>query len=740
MSCCEAIAANLQGGADTQREELFLASRRISDGVRETALSVPDMHCGGCMRKIETGLAALPGVRAARANLSTRRVTVRWDEQGPPKLIEALQALGYSAHLHDDTDGRDKVLGELLRALAVAGFASSNIMILSVSVWAGAEPGTRDLFHWISALIAVPAILLSGRVFFRSAWAAVRRRQTNMDVPITIGVLLSCGMSLYDTATGGPHAYFDASISLLFFLLVGRTLDYMMRERARAAVKGLQRLTARGAQVLNDDGSHTYLSIGEIVPGMRLRLAVGERAPVDGIVESGRSDFDCALVTGESAASSVRPGDAVQAGVLNLTAPLTLRVTAAATDSFLSEMVRMMEAAEQGRSAYRRVADRMSRLYAPLVHLAAFLTFVGWMAASGDWHRAMTIAVAVLIVTCPCALGLAVPMVHVMAARRLFEAGIMVKDGSALERMAETDYAVFDKTGTLTLGRLRLRDASSIAPAHLDLAASLAAHSRHPQAQALAAAASGHAVFDDVAEIAGCGLEAHARGHLYRLGSAAWTLGEGSGTVLTEDGVVLARFSFEDRLRPGAAKLVTDLHQRGMETEIVSGDGLETVRSVAGELGISKIRAGVQPGGKIARLSHLALRGKKVLMVGDGLNDAPALAAAHASMAPASGADIGRAAADFVFLRDDLSAVLIAHDVARRARMLVRQNFVLALAYNLVAVPLAISGYVTPLVAALAMSGSSIVVIANALRLRAPAAAEKHPGMGSLAVVAEPAE
>ena len=366
-------------------------------------------------------------------------------------LVAALNDAGFEAHLHESAvEKKDGVTGELVRALAVAGFASANIMMLSVGVWSGADAGSRDVFHWLSAAIALPSLAYSGRVFFRSAWQAIRRGRTNMDVPISVGVLLAFGMSLYETVHHGPHAYFDAAISLLFFLLIGRTLDHVMRERARTAVKGLARLAARGAWVLEPDGSRHYLAVDAIRPGMTILLAAGDRVPVDARIVEGRSELDVSLVSGESLPRPVAPGALLQAGTLNLTGPLRIEATAAAGDSFLAEMMRMMEAAEAGRAGYRRLADRAARLYAPVIHVTALAAFVGWMLATGDAHRALTIAIAVLIITCPCALGLAVPMVQVVAARRLFERGIMVKGGGALERLAEVDHVVFDKTGTLT--------------------------------------------------------------------------------------------------------------------------------------------------------------------------------------------------------------------------------------------------------------------------------------------------
>lgn len=735
--------------------EVLLASRTIVGGLRQTDLSVPDVHCGACIRTVEQALGALDGVTWARVNLSTKRVTIKWRaDAAPPSFIETLRKVGYEAHLFEvDSDARDTTLSELIRALAVSGFAASNIMLLSVSVWSGAEPATRDLFHGISALIALPTLIYSGRVFFRSAWQALRHGRTNMDVPISLGVLLAFGMSLYETATHGPHAYFDASVTLLFFLLIGRTLDHMMRERARVAVKGLARLAARGALVLQSDGAQIYLPVGEITPGMTIILAAGERVPVNSQVTKGLSELDVSLVTGESVPQPALPGSILRAGTLNLTGPLTITATASANNSFLAEMLRMMEAAEQGRSVYRRIADRAAGLYAPVVHLTAAITLAGWMFVEGDWHHAITIAVAVLIITCPCALGLAVPMVQVVAARRLFENGIMIKDGGALERLAEVDTVVFDKTGTLTLGNPRVVNADMIAPATLALAGAVAAYSRHPYSRALAAAvptAQAPIAFDDVSEHPGCGMEARLGGSVLRLGRPEWALADtsnmdldGSSVVLSRDGQCVADFRFEDRLRTGAAETVDDLKRDGLAVEVVSGDRETPVRTLAAGMGVSYF-AGVLPGGKAAHVAELASAGKKVLMVGDGLNDTPALMAAHASMAPASAADVGRNAADLVFLREDLSAVSQAIAVSREAGHLVRQNLALAVGYNLIAVPIAIMGHVTPLVAAIAMSGSSIVVVANALRLRGRGKSDKPQGASAstpqISVRMEPAE
>ena len=721
MSCCAPgaeVALDLAGSPS--REEILLASRDLDKGLRQTDLSVPGAHCAACIATIEGALRATEGIAEARVNLSTKRLSVKWRGGTPPPTFEVLQKLGYEANLFDDErDKQDPELGRLVRALAVAGFAAMNIMLLSVSVWSGADIDTRQAFYWVSALLALPALVYSGRIFFASAWSALRRGRTNMDVPISVGFSLAFVLSLYDTATGAPHAYFDAATSLLFVLLIGRTLDHVMRRQAGLAVVALARLMPRGAAVIKADGSRDYIPASEIEPGMQLAIAPGERIPVDGVVESGSSQVDRSIATGEAVPQPVSPGAELRSGTLNLTGALTMSASSRADSSFIAEMTRLVEAAEGGRARYRTLSDRAARLYSPLVHATALATFLGWLAATGDWHRATGIAIAVLIVTCPCALGLAVPMVQAVAARRLFQAGIMVKDGSAMERLAEIDTIAFDKTGTLTAGRPLPVGAALSRSRELRIAAAIATRSTHPVSVALARLAEGPPLeVSDAAEFPGLGLEATVEGETYRLGRAGWS-GEDQhgGTVLSRDGRPIAAFAFEDTLRPGAEQATRELRRAGFEMTMLSGDSRDAVAKVADQLGITEAAAGLLPEQKLARLAELAKAGRRVLMVGDGLNDAPALAAAHASMAPGSAAEIGRNAADLVFLHGSLTAVPFAIGICRQAARLVRQNFALAAGYNIVALPIAISGHVTPLIAALAMSSSSLLVVANALRL-----------------------
>lgn len=737
MSCCApGTEGSLQLGETINppsSEELMLASRDLGQGLRQTDLSVPDVYCGACITTIETALARLRQVERARVNLSSKRVAVVWKEEingvrtDPADIARTILSTGYRTHLFaSGQDASDALRSQLIRAVALCGFASANIMLLSVSVWSGADAATRDMFHWISAMIAAPALIYGGRFFYQSAWNALKHGRTNMDVPIALAITLSYAVSLWETIHHGEHVWFDATVSLLFFLLIGRTLDHIMRDKARSAIAGLARLSPRGATVIGENGTREYRQLGDVQPGMSIAIAPGDRVAVDAMVISGSSDLDMSIVNGESAPRRVTAGDSLQAGTLNLTGSLTARVTASAKDSFLSEVIGLMEAAEGGRARYRRIADRAASYYSPVVHLLALVTFLGWGIFGGDWKQAMLIAIAVLIITCPCALGLAVPVVQVVAAGRLFRHGIMVKEGSAMERLAEIDTVLFDKTGTLTVGKPRLVE-TDVKPATMATAAGLAAHSRHPLSKALHAAYNGALpAYEVVREIPGSGVEAETEAGTYRLGNRrfAWPDEVGidngdarSEVVLSLDGRHLASFGFEDNPRPGAVTALRSLSARGLVQEIVSGDRATAVSAMAQRLGIGNWRADLSPKDKAARCAELAAEGRRVLMVGDGINDAPALAAAHVSMAPATAADIGRQAADFVFMQEDLDAVPFAIETSRRAGKLIRQNFALAIGYNLVAVPIAIAGYATPMIAAIAMSTSSLIVVANALRL-----------------------
>jgi len=736
MTCCTMNAESVLALSSSAHssEEIILSSHPVGEGLRQLDLSVPEVHCGGCITAIESALAGLPFVKKARVNLTAKRVSCVYHETlggrpvDPADILEAIASRGYRAHpFAPMTAENDNLRNQLLLAVGVSGFAAANIMLLSVSVWSGADAATRDMFHWISAMIAAPALIYAGRFFFSSAWNVLKQGRTNMDVPISLAVTLSYAVSLWETMHHGEHAWFDASVSLLFFLLIGRTLDHIMREKARAAINGLARLAPRGALVLSADGSKRFVLVDEISIGDEVAIAAGERIPVDGVVASGASEIDLSIVTGESSPVAVEPDSEVRSGAMNLTGSLIVRATKTAGNSLLAEIIGLMEAAEGGRARYRRIADRAAALYSPAVHLLAIVSFLAWGLLGGDWKQAMLIAVSVLVITCPCALGLAVPVVQVVATGELFRKGIMVKDGSALERLAEVDAVAFDKTGTLTMGLPRLVKTKAVDDEAIATATSMAAHSRHPLSQALAHGTPVAPKFiDTVREIPGGGLEATIGHSIYRLGSAKFACpghaqapsqdARFSEVVLSRDGSALAWFYFDDTLRPGAAEAIAQLATCGIGATILSGDRALVVEHTAQVLGIRSAFGSLTPKQKVEECKRLGSQ-HRVLMVGDGINDAPALAAAHVSMAPASASDIGRHAADLVFFNDRLDAVPEAIAVARRAAKIIRQNFVLAIGYNVLAVPIALAGYATPLIAAIAMSTSSVIVVTNALRL-----------------------
>jgi Cu2+-exporting ATPase len=685
--------------------------------------AVPGMRCAGCIAKLENGLAAVPGIAAARVNFTAKQVQISHDPAlTAPALLKALAGLGFEASpLGDALAGPDGEARQLVKALAVAGFAAMNIMLLSVSVWSGAGGLTRDLFHWLSALIALPTVAYAGQPFFRSAWSALKARHTNMDVPISIGVTLATALSLFETITHGAHAYFDSAVMLLFFLLAGRWLDAVMRDRARDGVSALLKHMAAGALVVGDDGHSQWLKAADIRPGMKMLVASGERLAADGVILNGRSHFDQSLITGEAMPVAIGPGGTVLAGTLNTGDAVEVAVTAAGADTSIADIARLMQDAAQGRSRYVRIADKAARLYAPAVHTLALCSFIGWMLAGAGWHEALLIAVAVLIITCPCALGLAVPAAQIVATGALMKAGVLVKDGSALERLAEADTAVFDKTGTLTLGSPEPVDLSMLDAEQAGIALALAQCSRHPLSEALRTALTAAGTVPQrvtlVTETPGEGLTGQWHGQVVRLGRPASDDGDMMAAALSIGAAPEILLRFADPLRPAAAATIAELAHLGLPARILSGDRPEPVATVAQALGVPG-EGGLNPADKLAAIKSLAANGRRVLMVGDGLNDGPALAAGHVSMALGSAADASQNAADAVFLGTSLAPVATAIRAARATQAVVRQNFALAIGYNIIAVPLAISGLVTPLVAALAMSGSSIIVVANALRLK----------------------
>lgn len=713
----------------------------LGAGLKHIDLAVEGVRCAGCMSKIERGLSAIPEVTLARVNLTESRVALEW-KQGtlnPARFIDRLAELGYKAYPFETAGAEAKEVEQsrfLLRCLGVAAFATMNVMMLSVPVWSGNVsdmlPEQRDFFHWLSALIALPAAAYAGQPFFRSAFTALRSRGVNMDVPISIGVILALGMSVVETINHAEHAYFDAAIMLLTFLLVGRYLDQNMRRRTRAVAGNLAALKAETAAKFVGRDEIRQVPVAAIRPGDVVLLRPGERCAVDGTVEEGRSEIDQSLITGETLHVAAERGTAIYAGSLNISGALRVRVSAASEGTLLAEITRLLDNALHARSRYMRLADRASRLYAPVVHATALLTIVGWKLAGASWHDAIVTGIAVLIITCPCALGLAIPTVQTIASGAMFKSGVLLNTGDAIERLAEADYVIFDKTGTLTLPELEVVNAAEIPADIFRLAGELALSSHHPVAGALAQAAGAKSPIVGAIEEPGQGVRGEIGGVEIRLGRPSYCAAEHLADELAsrdpEASIVAFRrgaesyvFSVRQGLRPDARAVIAALAARNIGVEILSGDRSAAVQAAATELAVTEWRAGLTPADKIACIDQLNRAGSKVLMVGDGMNDAPSLAAAHVSMSPISAAHLSQATADLVFLGKPLVPVVRAIDLSRKALRLMRQNLVLAVIYNFLAVPIAISGVVTPLIAAAAMSGSSILVMLNALRGRSVA-------------------
>jgi len=682
------------------------------------ALYLPHIHCAACIRTVEDTLTALPDVAYARVNLSQRRVAIAADALADPApWIEALARSGFEAHEASERDAPSPLQDDLVLRVGVAGFAMMNVMLLSVAIWSGAADVTREMFHWISATIALPATAFSAKPFFVNALSSLRLRRLNMDVPISLAILLASGLSLAETIQGGEHAYFDAALSLTFFLLAGRLLEARMRRAARSAAADLAALEPRRTWV-ETGGIRASVMVKDLEVGDSLWLPAGSRLPVEATLLSPQALIDRSAITGESNAVTLVRGSHLIAGDVLLNSPITACATAVGEDTTLRRMVALAQVAEGARSTYTSLADRAARAYVPLVHGLAAAAFAGWAIVTGDLRQALNVAIATLIVTCPCALGLAVPAVATAATGRMFRRGLLVKSETALERLAQIDTVVFDKTGTLTSAALT---PDTTMPQHARaVLRSLADATDHPLCRSLRASLADSSAIEltDIQEHTGQGISANLQGKDIRLGQADWVGAanmDGTAFRIAEDVFTLHR---QERLLPDAAAAVASLKQLGLTVHILTGDTQERATSVAAKLDADHIHADAKPEDKQALIAALQSTGHKVLMVGDGLNDTVALAEAWASIAPGTALEASRSAADVVLLDGTLAPIAQAIQTARNTRKRILENFGLAASYNAVAIPLAILGFVTPLLAALAMSLSSITVTLNALRVR----------------------
>jgi Cu2+-exporting ATPase len=734
---------------------------------REINLLVEGIHCAACVWLIEKGLAAVPGVEDARVNLTGRRLRVRWDNGRLQlsRILRRLGELGYAAAPFDPAAAEGSVDREnraLLYRMAWAGFAMMNLMWISIALYAGADQGEfRDLFHWLGFAIATPTLIYSGGPFFVRAWAGLRARQLSMDLPIAIGVTTTYLYSLYVTlgiARIGD-VYWDTVVNFLFVILVGRYLEAISRRRALASTQRLLDLQPKVATRVEgvDLANESVVPVRALRIGECVLVRPGERIPVDGEVIAGNGRVDESMLTGESRPVPKSIGDQVVAGTINGAGVLTVRIVALLRETALGRIIRLVEDAQASKAPIQRLADRIVPWFVSATLALSTLTFLFWLRL--DVEVAVMAATAVLIITCPCAFGMATPMAVAVATGLGASRGILIKNGAVLERLSSIDHFVFDKTGTLTAGRPAVTAVASAAGGWrmseglVDLTEdqrgvlaalqALERFSEHPVAAAIldlgerAGIPRSPARVDDVEVVPGLGIKGRVEGIEILAGSREWLLRHGvapwSGPVDPSPrpggmvhcalaGREVLRLAVADPLRPDAAALIARLRARGIRVTLLTGDRRETAEAIAAELGgidgAVEVIADVLPEDKDRVIGTLQRDGRRVAMVGDGVNDAPALVRADVGIAMGSGTDVSIASADIVLMSGELERVEEAARLSRLTLRTIRQNIGISVLYNLMMVPLAMAAVVTPLIAAVSMPLSSLAVIGNSARIR----------------------
>ncbi len=780
MCCrgCEAVArAIVDGGLEafyrhrTDRPERgrelvpeFLQQARVYDNpqvqqsfvsqgegnLREASLILEGISCAACIWLNEWHLAGLPGVEAVQINYATHRARVRWDQSRIrlSEILEAIAAIGYRAHPYDP-HRQQELLAEArtgqLRRLGLTGALGMQVMGLALALyfgdWWGMEAQYQRFFHWISLLLAAPIVAYSARPFFTSAWRDLRHRRAGMDVPVSLGILGAFGASVWATVSGHGAVYFDSVAMFTFFLLGARYFELTGRIRANEAVDRLVRLAPATATRLGPGPGtlETVVPVAELAPGDRIRIRPGEPVPADATVLAGQSSADESLLTGESLPVPKGPGDPLVGGSLNVEGPLEARVDKVGQDTVLSHILRLLDQAQAEKPRVTLLADRAAGWFVLGVLVLAGGVGLYWgLHEPGRW---LEITIAVLVVTCPCALSLATPTAVTAATGTLTRAGMLTTRGQALEGLARATHVIFDKTGTLTRGQPRLLQVHAFGDTTtteaLRIAAALERHSEHPIAQALVAAA-GHTGprATEVTNRVGHGLHGTVEGRGYWIGTPDFVTREAGvalATALVERRAVrghtlvwlacanrlLAAFELGDEIRADAREIVQALGDRGIEIWLLSGDQPAATHEIGTRVGIpaTRIRGGLTPEDKLAHLRALRAEDARVVMVGDGVNDVPVLAAAQVSIAMGNGAQISLATADLIVLGSHLGTLPVALDVARRTRRIIRENLAWAIVYNTLALPAAALGFVQPWMAAIGMSASSLLVVGNALRL-----------------------
>jgi Cu+-exporting ATPase len=726
--------------------------------VASFSFPVEGMTCSNCAGRVEKALRAVPGVIEANVNLAIERADVkaRAGSTDLAALAAALGAAGYRARVAAPTDDRadtealereraqSRLRQELLVLLVSAAFAAPLLWQM-----AGMSLGLHwHLPSWVELLLATPVQFVIGARFYRSAWQAIRARSGNMDVLVVLGTTAAYGYSLYLLATLGFSAaagklYFEASVVIITLVLLGKFLESRAKRGTTAAIRQLMELRPQTARVRQADGSEQEIPVNEVRSGDRIIVRPGERIPVDGIVHTGRSEIDESLITGESLPVDKQAGSRVTGGSINGTGLLQIRATAVGADSTLAKIIRLVENAQSGKAPVQRLVDRISAIFVPVVVLLAALSFGGWMLATGELEQSLVAAIAVLVIACPCALGLATPTAIMTGTGAGARAGILIKDVEALERAHRIDTVVFDKTGTLTVGRPALVGIHVLRGTQddmLQLAASVQQGSEHPLARAITAYASANGLkpgaVADFRSHTGRGVTGTVDGREIMLGNqrllAGWQLDAGRAAGIAADCEqqaqtavyvadregVIGVLAIADQLRPEAPGAIATLRDMGIRTLMLSGDAVAVATAIGREAGVDEARGGMQPEGKAEAITALHGNGRVVGMIGDGINDAPALAVADVGIAMGTGTDIAMETAGITLMRPDPRLVAAAIDISRATFSKIRQNLFWAFIYNVIGIPAAALGYLSPALAGAAMAMSSVSVVCNSLLLR----------------------
>ncbi len=715
---------------------------------KEASLILEGITCPACIWMNEQHLKTLPGVMDIQANFSTHRLLVRWDDRRTKlsEILKAIHKIGYKAHPYDPAQHQevlDRERKRLLQRLGVAGVLGMQVMMLAIALYtgdfSGADEKFKYFFYWISLLLTLPVVLFSARAFFEPAWRDLKNRKLGMDVPVSLGILFAFIGSVKTTITGEGEVYYDSVVMFTFLLLLARYLELVARKHATETSDSLIHVTPATALRL-ENNSEELIPVAQLKIGDRVLVKPGETIPADGHIVEGHSSVDESLLTGESLPVSKQSGDRVVGGSINMESPLQVVIDAIGQDSLLSWITGLMERSQLEKPAITQLADRAASVFVPTVLMFAVLVAVFWsFKGNPQWFEIM---LSMLVVTCPCALSLATPTAMTVATDTLMKCGILVAKGHAIETLAKADHFIFDKTGTLTEGKLVLTHMESFADnltatQCLTIACALERHSEHPVADAILDSCTGKGIPEatEVINIPGAGLAGHINGTCYFIGNSRhirdktglavpveWISNslerENLLVFLANENRVLAAFVLEDRLRPDAKPVIMALKKRHKKVSLLSGDSNVAVRTIAKAIGIDDFQAELKPNDKLAALKGLQQQGEILAMIGDGINDAPVLAGAQVSIAMGGGAQIARATADLILMKDKLGLIIKAIDVAGKTVRIIKENMIWAVAYNLVALPFAALGYLEPWMAALGMSFSSLMVVTNALRIK----------------------